>query len=340
MSATATPFLTLSADDRRDAYGIAAEQLGRNELALEKDVWVVWTLDVLFGCPGLPAMAFKGGTSLSKVYEAITRFSEYVDVTMDCRELAPQMKPFDSKSRKQRDRDDETLKALVRDHSTTRFVPHLNARIAELGVPDVRVETEMGGEVVWVRYPTAYPNDARYLSEGVKIEFGGRNMTEPNDRVTVQTYLADAIPGGDVFFPTAQVNVLAAERTFWEKFTLAHAESNRHEFRKSSERLSRHWSDLAVLSAHPIAASALNNRSLLEDVVQVKTRFFNNATAQYGQCLNGEANLIPGEEGLARLRADYEQMVTSGMLDNATPFHDMIEKVRALQDTVNHRSRT
>lgn len=80
-------FLALTGEDQLDLYSIAATDLGRDIIALEKDMWVCWTLDALFRCSGLPAMAFKGGTSLSKVYNAIDRFSEDIDVTMDCREL-------------------------------------------------------------------------------------------------------------------------------------------------------------------------------------------------------------------------------------------------------------
>lgn len=234
-------FLSLAATDRKDAYAVAEQDLQRSPLALEKDLWVVWALDALFSCPDLPAMAFKGGTSLSKVFEAITRFSEDIDITMDCRELAPEIDPFaDGTSGKQRARDDETLKAQVLAHSKNLVVPHLTARADQMNLPGLKVEIEADGEVVWVRYPTDFPDDSRYLREGVKIEFGGRNMTEPHERVTVLPYLADVF--GDRFaFPSATVEVLAPERTFWEKFTLAHAESNRPVFRATSERLSRHW---------------------------------------------------------------------------------------------------
>lgn len=87
-------FLSLGLADQRDAYTVGAANLGRNETSLEKDVWVCWVLDALFRCPDLPAMAFKGGTSLSKAYAAISRFSEDVDITMNGSDLIPGFDPF------------------------------------------------------------------------------------------------------------------------------------------------------------------------------------------------------------------------------------------------------
>lgn len=328
-------FWSLPADERKDAYAIAGQDQNRSQLALEKDLWVVWTLDALFTCPGLPKMAFKGGTSLSKVYDAIARFSEDIDITMDCRELDPDLNPFEETTgSKQRRRDDDTLKAQVLTHSNDLVVPHLTAQAARMDLAGLTVEVEAGGEVVWVRYPTDFPGDAQYLREGVKIEFGGRNMTEPHKTVEIRPYLVDTFKE-QITFPSATVDALAAERTFWEKFTLAHAECNRPAFRTTSERLSRHWYDLAVLAQHDIGRNAIADRALLENVVKVKTRFYNSATANYDHCLTGKANLIPDTEGLAVLAADYKQMLTSGMLEKPVPFDDVIATVRQLQDTVN-----
>ena len=87
----AEAFLTLSLDDRREALGVAADSLGRPPHLLEKDVWVVWALDTLFNSPAGDHLVFKGGTSLSKAYGIIQRFSEDVDLTYDIRAIAPDL---------------------------------------------------------------------------------------------------------------------------------------------------------------------------------------------------------------------------------------------------------
>ncbi|MDR0417145.1 MAG: nucleotidyl transferase AbiEii/AbiGii toxin family protein, partial [Propionibacteriaceae bacterium] len=124
------------------------------------------------------------------------------------------------------------------------------------------------------------------------------------------------------------------ERTFWEKLTLAHADSRRPEF-KNSERLSRHWYDLARLARHDIAERALADWDLLEDVIRVKQLYFRTSYADYGLCLSGGARLLPDAAGLQMLRRDYEQMVRAEMIDDPLEFDDIVSAVGELQRRVN-----
>ena len=195
MSEDRQNFLQLPREDQRDAYVVGAEQLGRNETSLEKDVWVCWVLDALFTCPDLPALAFKGGTSLSKAYGAIARFSEDIDITMDCRKLVDDLDPFaPDLSRKQRDRNSDRLEAAVAEVSVRKVVPHLQARLATLPAPGGQLRVEDDGEVLVVEYPTVLAIPEPYYREGVKIEFGGRNMTEPHERHTLTPYWPPSSP--------------------------------------------------------------------------------------------------------------------------------------------------
>ena len=188
------PFLSLSLGDQRDAYAVGAANLGRNETSLEKDVWVCWVLNALFTCPDLPAMAFKGGTSI------------------------PGLNPFEEGvSRTMRGRHGDELKAAVRKLSVEKVLPHLQTRLASLSHPGGRVRVEDDGETLVVEYPTALTGREQYYSEGVKLEFGGRNMTEPHEQHLLSPYLAAEFP--DLSFVSANVHVLAGERTFWEKVT-------------------------------------------------------------------------------------------------------------------------
>jgi hypothetical protein len=325
-------FLALPPDDQRDAYLVGAEDLGRSAIVLEKDVWVCWTLDALFRCPDMPDMAFKGGTSLSKIFDAISRFSEDIDVTMDHKGLAPDIDPYEDKSRKARDRDDEALHKAMCERSVDVVVPHLREFMAQVGLDADKLEIEESGEVLTLRYPHLVDRGNDYYLEGVKIEFGGRNMIEPNEIHTVMPYLAEAFPGFS--FPTGDVSVLSPMRTFWEKFTLAHAASNREMF-PTAARNARHWYDLAVLSVHQVGLDALADLELLTDVVRVKERFFRSGTTHYERCLEGSSTLLPGEPGLSHLREDYERMVAAQMLEHPMPFEELVERVRTLEGNAN-----
>lgn len=332
----ADKFLELSLGEQAELYGIASSELGRDVMSLEKDVWVCWTLEALFACPDMPKMAFKGGTSLSKVYDAIARFSEDIDVTMDCEELTED-DPFEPASNRVKKALDEELKAQVNKHSLEKVVPYLESRIAA-AVLDVRVEVENGGEVVHVHYPTALGTEGRpgYLLDTVKIEFGGRNLTEPCERHDVTPYMTETTGFEALAFPVAQVEVLSGERTFWEKYTLAHEAVQRSSAKATVARQSRHWYDLYRLDRHDIGTQALARLEILDDVVRVKERFFRSGSSNYHLCLQGAATIVPTGEMYEALATDYNSMVEAEMLDEDPPSFDQIAGGAAdLQERAN-----
>jgi hypothetical protein len=325
-------FFQLGERDRRDALQAASGEQGVPADVIEKDLWVVWALDALFTTPDAPRMAFKGGTSLSKVYGAIRRFSEDVDVTLSPVELAPGQDVFAADmTSKGAKRMGHLLRGRLRAVLAETVVPHLR-RCARRVPFDVSVADATEDGIVVVQYPTLADSLSGYLSEGVRIEFGGRNSTEPNSRHVVTTLLGATLP--NLGLPTARVDVFAAERTFWEKFTLAHAESRRPEFR-ASERLSRHWYDLARLGGQVIAERALADRALLEDVVRIKQLYFRSSYSAYDLCLVGQARLLPDAPRQDALRRDYEQMAASGMIYSPLPFAEMLKAVAELEDRAN-----
>ena len=199
-------------------------------------------------------MAFKGGTSLSKVYNAIFRFSEGVDITIAHNALDDSIDPFNqSSSRNARSRYSDTLKGKVATHVTDVVAPYTRGALdAELGLAPDAVELDPGNpENVFIHYPSAFDAAGDYLVHRVKVEFGGRNTIIPNEAHTIRPYVAEHAQG--LAFPQAQVHVLAAERTFWEKATLIHAACGRP-LRQDSSRQSRHWYDLDRLAQSDIGA--------------------------------------------------------------------------------------
>jgi len=254
-------------------------------------------------------------------------------VTVDHSGLVPGLDPYDPTSTGgQKKRDNDTLLKALLDCSNGVIVPHLRGSLEAAGLSAGDLVVGEGGTELTVQYPHLVRDGASYYREGVKIEFGGRNMIDPNQQHVVTPYMAELLD--NFTFPAGRVDVLAPERTFWEKFTLAHAESNRQPM-VTGDRISRHWHDLAVLADHQIGQAALADMPLLEDVVKVKERFFRRASSQYDRCLAGESCLLPGDEGLALLRADYEEMLSAEMLDNPMTFDEIIERVKALEADAN-----
>ncbi len=223
----AEAFLSLDARQRADILQTVAARSGRAAIILEKDIWVCWVLQALFSMPDPHPMAFKGGTSLSKVYRVIDRFSEDVDVILDYRAFNDGFDPFaDGTSRNQIRLFGERLKDRVADYIHDVMAPALGAaadRLAADGRHDIRIGDD--GETIRFGYPSAVEDSHSYVRSEVVLEFGGRNVIDPNGRHTIAPDMATLTP--DLGYPAATVTVLSPLRTFWEKATLVHVSAPR-----------------------------------------------------------------------------------------------------------------
>src|ERR1700733_8604726 len=206
-------YLTLSREDRLAALGVAATASGRPVHLLEKDIYVVWAIDGLFSSEFGNHLVFKGGTSLSKAYDVIARFSEDVDVTYDVRKLIPELVgdgaaiPIsNSQVKPWRDAIDEKLPVWVRDAA----LPAINKHVAADGV-DVKVAAD--GAKIYIDYdPLA--TGTGYVSPRVTLEFGARSTGEPCEERQITCNAAAHLP--ELEFPAAKPRVMLPKRTFWE----------------------------------------------------------------------------------------------------------------------------
>ena len=241
--------------DEREAYFLqAAANLGLPPQVVEKDFWVCWTLKRLFALESVGEdLVFKGGTSLSKVYGLIRRFSENIDVSIHRASLGFKGetdpagmtgKPFK--------RANEALGELARSKIFGEIQPALESAVRDLLgeggwslAPDA---SDPEGQSLAFAYPTTglTPSPAAYLRPVVKIEFGARADHEPSERKPVRPYLADAIPEA-LDEPGTQVKVVSAVRTFWEKATILHQMAHLAPEKPFPDRYSRHYCDLAAM---------------------------------------------------------------------------------------------
>lgn len=327
-------FLRLTLGEQADILAAISARTGRSAQVLQKDVWVCWVLRELFSMEADVRMAFKGGTSLSKVFGLIHRFSEDVDVTLDYRDLMPDANPFEAKvSKSQIKRLGDRLKERVQEFVRDSILPTLSDSFSDLTGEEGQIEMSEDGEKVWLRYRSALDRASGYIQDTVLLEFGGRNVTEPNGPHTIKPFLADEAP--DLEYPVAKVMVLAPERTFWEKATLVHVECNRQREGRG-DRLSRHWYDLVMLGESKIGPEAISNRALLEDVVAHKQVFFNASYAHYEDCLSRGFRLIPDPSRLSELERDYNEMIEAGMFDADPPtFIEIVDILRKYEDRIN-----
>ncbi|MFC4277157.1 nucleotidyl transferase AbiEii/AbiGii toxin family protein [Achromobacter aloeverae] len=330
-----TRYFDLPLREQADLLHGLAPVLGRRAEILEKDIWLCQVLGSLFSLPCRKPMAFKGGTSLSKVYRAIERFSEDIDVTIDYRSLVSDAPDLEGLSGHQCKKLSDLLKASLSRHVNQELVPALQMSLARaMPVCELGVKVSEDAEKLWLYYPSAVENNDGYVRPSILIEFGGRNAALPRDTLTIVPDVAAHVPR--LVFPTAQVAVLSAHRTFWEKVTLIHVECHRPELRAGVERLSRHWYDLARLANHEVGRQAVGDLRLRRDVLSIKTTFFRSGFSHYERCLAGGMRLIPPPALLGALRRDYQSMLDARMFYGDTlTFDQVIDRLAMLEQRIN-----
>ena len=229
----------------------------------------------------------------------------------------------------------DRLKGYVRDYAHGTIVPALQGELSKLPTAAQHtIDIDESGEKIWVSFPSVVEEGDDYLKSSILIEFGGRNIIDPNEVHTISPYVKDVTT--EVDYPVGEVVVLSPQRTFWEKATLIHVECNRGSMKGDAERLSRHWYDLVKLGQHESGKSAVKNRELLEDVIRHKKIFFNSGYANYDCCLKSELKLVPDKDMLKSLTADYEKMVSAGMMYESPPsFDEVIDGLERLEGEIN-----
>ncbi len=333
-----TPYQTLSADDRRDALRVVQDRSPHRAFLLEKDIWIVATLSALFDAAFGKDLVFKGGTSLSKAYRAIRRFSEDIDITYDIRAFAPDLvaeaggevlPPTRSQERRWTRAIRTRLDAWVSDEAG----PSASAQLQRDGFP-ATISAE--AERLHIVYEPLF-DDYAFVRPEVTVEFGARSTGEPRVLRPVECDAAPFLPG--VLFPQARPSVMLAERTFWEKATAIHVCCRQE--RRRGERLSRHWHDVARLDDAGIAASALADRALAHSVARHKAIFFPEKDAagnriDYDVAVAGGLQLIPAGPALDVLADDYGRMLADGMLpDTDEPFEHLLEQCSEIEARAN-----
>lgn len=331
-------FFELSTVERLEALNAAASSSGRQPHLLEKDIWVVWSLRHLFDGPHAGHLVFKGGTSLSKAYGVIHRFSEDVDLTYDIRAIAGDLvgdadSPLPA-SKSQEKKWSREIRVRLAEWVSREIVPRLKQDIERQSLPaSVRAEYDK----VFIDYVPLTAGTG-YVRPSVMLEFGARSTGEPSEPRLIQCDAAEHLPM--LVFPTAMPQVMRAERTFWEKATAIHVFCAQGTFR-GGERFARHWHDVARLDAAGFANSAIADTALAKAVADHKSKFFAEKSPageliDYHAAVSGGLQLVPDDGALATLASDYQHMVDDGLfLDDAESFEVLLTKCRIIQQKAN-----
>jgi len=337
--------LRATEETRSGLFTTTAQKLGTTPQNVEKDFWVCWTLDALFnGLPGDPRLLFKGGTSLSKGFGLIRRFSEDIDVTVfrDDLGVPATIDELAALSRKKR----EAALDAIRDACETYINGTLRDQLAAIAADcSARTGLDAGAikifpdtrdrQTLLVAYPSVTSEDA-YIAKSVKIESGAKSALDPNSRRSVAPYVDADLPAIDLTVP--DVTIVDAERTFWDKIVILHGLRRWHDIRGqlrgNGQRVSRHYYDLHQLMQSEAGRRAMEDRALGADCVAHARMFFNRPDFDLASAQPPTFALRPEQGMVDDLRQDYRAM--AAMIFGEPPaFEAIIDTVAALERALN-----
>jgi hypothetical protein len=340
--------ISASSGERRDVFLAAATRLGTTEQNVEKDFWVCWVLDALFHGlpPGGPRLLFKGGTSLSKAFGLISRFSEDIDITVFRQDLGQPatVEQLEALNRKKRNARLDAVKVACQHYISSQLRGTLAGLIDEtaqrsgVAAEQFRAavdEDDPDNQSLLLWYPAATPVEG-YVRQAIKIELGAKSALDPNCETRIRPYIAEDISSLDL--DILGITTVDAERTFWDKVIIVHGQRRwfeiRGELQHHGQRVSRHYYDVYRLLDSDVGRRALADSSLSHDCVRHARMFFDRPDFDLASAVPGTLALSPPPAMTEALRRDYGRM--AGMIMGAVPeFNEVIARIREFKTAIN-----
>ena len=310
-------------------FNAIATQKGMKPFAVEKDWWVSRTLEIIFQMEIAKHLVFKGGTSLSKAWNLINRFSEDIDLAID--------KDFfgftGELGKNQRDK----LRKTAGLYTTGTFFKELQAAFIKRGFVDLDFkiieakDSNQDPRVLEIYYPNVINSSSEYVLPRVQIEVSCRSLREPFSVKKFGALVDEVYADKDFVEPLFEVPTVNPERTFLEKVFLLHEEFHRPEEKMRVDRLSRHLYDIYHLTNAGIAEKAINNKELYETIVAHRYKYSRVGEIDYNLHNPKTVNPIPINEKLEEWKADYAKMKEDMIYDEIKPsFEDLINNIEDL----------
>lgn len=335
-------------EDRRGVFLATATRLGMPLQNVEKDFWVCWILDLLFNerDPHEPRLLFKGGTSLSKAYALISRFSEDLDITVFREDIGQNiaMSDLEGKSGKQQRIQLDKIKQASQQYIQGALKERLNRQITTVfneinasfdAIPVIQDLTDLQQQTLLVRYPTV-STAADYIIPTIKIEGGAKSALDPHRIVSIKPYMAEEMHAANLWVPG--IVTIDAERTFWDKIMILHGlrswHDHRGQLRHEGHRISRHYYDIYKLMHSGIGQKAQTDYTLALDCARHARLFFNSPDLNLQYACPGLFSIVPTPKMHEALSRDYRAM--SGMIFGEIPeFSDVISAIKELEYELN-----
>jgi len=328
-------FLQLAGSEKVELINQLHEENNLPQVIIEKDVWVTAVLRALFALPYAENLSFKGGTSLSKCYNLIERFSEDVDIAINREFFGFAGETF-------------TIKQISKNlrKATCKFTRDnlqfdLARQMETNGIPkelfsikmDITPVTTTDPEKVFIEYKSVFSENS-YIKNIVILEISGRSMKEPLQKIEVQSLIDTHFPQATFAEKPFEINAVVPERTFLEKICLLHEEFSKPQESMRTERMSRHLYDLARMTDTPIAENALKNKDLYQSIIAHRRMFIAMKDFDYNTLLPATIKIIPPQNIIEQWEEDYNKMQTM-IYGESLSFNKLIDKTKQLNEKIN-----
>lgn len=327
-------FARLSSEERKEVFQAVSVSRGLRPDIIEKDFWVCFLLNHLFHeCKFKDSFVFKGGTSLSKSYKVIKRFSEDIDLILDWRRFVTEDEdPWDTRSKTKQDQFNRKLNAKAADFYKSSLIPCLNSELRNiLSVNEWFSIDENDEMIINFYYPQLFEVD--YIRDKVRLEIGPLAEWLPSHDTIIEPFVAEKYP--KLFINgTTKILTIDVERTFWEKLTILHKLANFPENKSLPPRYARHLYDVYNMANCWVKEAAFARKELLEKDVVFKQKFYYAKNAHYESATLADISLIPAYHIMDAVKSDYAAM--KNMIYGEYPsFEEVIECLKQLQEEIH-----
>lgn len=332
-------YFTLSDSDKTLLIRQTADRANLTVDAIEKDLWVTIVLQTLFSLPYADKLVFKGGTSLSKIWNCISRFSEDVDIAIDRAVFGDDFEGDLTKKKLKNLR--KTASVYVRDvicndinnaFEKSGLSKYCNAVAQEDGEGD---NTYPEPRQIHIKYQSLFASDIPYIKTEVLIEISSRSLIEPTETKIVKSILSEHLP---VVTDIAECGIITAlpEKTFLEKAFLLH-ELFSTKINRTADRKSRHLYDLEKMMDKPFAMSVISNDELWNTIAHHRQVFTPLKDVDYTGDIRNRIELIPPIEFIDEWRSDYDKMIEYMVYGDVLTFDELIIRLVELQQRFRNR---
>lgn len=331
--------INLNDASRLTSINEASRISGISAKAIEKDWWVTLSLKLLFNSPYARHFAFKGGTSLSKGWQLIDRFSEDIDISLSSEAVNIEYVEKPSKTFVEQLRRAgcfftsnelmEALKAEFRNSQVPEILYSIEAESVRSDMPDTDPQT------LYVNFISLF-DPKPYLPDRVKIEFSVRSLKEPSIKRGMRSLLVTHFPNENYIEENCEILTIQPQRTLIEKMLLLHEEYNRDERGKMrTDRMSRHYYDLFQLGRQDFSSATLKDNDFIEEIIEHRKYYSRLKRFDYSTLKRGSIRIIPSDDVLKALEQDYEIMRAEMIYGHPPTFEEIIQSMKNLQDEIN-----